>query len=223
MSPPAAVSSLIITVKRRLQDVYAIGECANWGDTTYGLIAPGIEMADILSFNLTQAKDHKIREFKAPDLSTKLKLMGVDVASFGDYFADRDGPKSLPTKHGKKHHNISRRRSAAMITGEVESIPVKALQYKDPFSGVYKKYIFHHRWQVSPRRDDDWRHSRLHQIRQSGQNRETSRNTSFTTHPRCAKRRAKMMLPDLDDDAQICSCHNVTKGMVAGLHQSRRL
>lgn len=35
-------------------DVYAIGECASWMGQTYGLIAPGIEMADILSFNLTQ-------------------------------------------------------------------------------------------------------------------------------------------------------------------------
>ena len=82
--------------------IYAIGECANWSGATYGLIGPGIEMADVLSFNLTQAKDHKIREFKAPDMSTKLKLMGVDIASFGDYFADRDGPKSLPTKYERK-------------------------------------------------------------------------------------------------------------------------
>lgn len=38
------------------QDVYAIGECASWKGQTYGLIAPGIEMADILSFNLTQTE-----------------------------------------------------------------------------------------------------------------------------------------------------------------------
>lgn len=38
------------------QDVYAIGECASWKNNTYGLIAPGIEMADILAFNFTQAR-----------------------------------------------------------------------------------------------------------------------------------------------------------------------
>lgn len=38
------------------EDVYAIGECASWRGHTYGLIAPGIEMADILSFNLTQTE-----------------------------------------------------------------------------------------------------------------------------------------------------------------------
>jgi nitrite reductase (NAD(P)H) len=36
------------------KDVYAIGECASWNHNTYGLIAPGVEMADILSFNFTQ-------------------------------------------------------------------------------------------------------------------------------------------------------------------------
>ena len=45
-------------------------------------------MADVLAFNLTQAKAHAPRKFKAPDLSTKLKLLGVEVASFGDFFAE---------------------------------------------------------------------------------------------------------------------------------------
>lgn len=72
-------------------DIYAIGECASWESQTFGLIAPGVEMADVLAFNLTQAKAHAYRQFKRPDLSTKLKLLGVEVASFGDFFADRDG------------------------------------------------------------------------------------------------------------------------------------
>lgn len=62
------------------KDVFAIGECASWENQTFGLIAPGIEMADVLSFNLTQAKVHSSRKFKRPDLSTKLKLLGVEVA-----------------------------------------------------------------------------------------------------------------------------------------------
>jgi nitrite reductase (NAD(P)H) len=49
-----------ITVDDYLQtsakDVYAIGECASWKGQTYGLIAPGVEMADILSFNFTQTE-----------------------------------------------------------------------------------------------------------------------------------------------------------------------
>lgn len=50
-------------------------------------------MADILAFNLTQTETQlgtfAPRKMNDPDLSTKLKLMGVDVASFGDFFADR--------------------------------------------------------------------------------------------------------------------------------------
>jgi hypothetical protein len=49
---------------------------------TYGLIAPGIEMADILAFNLTQTASHAPRKMNDPDLSTKLKLMGGKLFLF---------------------------------------------------------------------------------------------------------------------------------------------
>ena len=195
--------------------IYAIGECANWGNATYGLIAPGIEMADVLSFNLTQAKDHKVREFKAPDLSTKLKLMGVEVASFGDYFADRDGPRNLPTKHGKKPTVNPRRGSEAMITGEVDSVPVKALQYKDPFSSVYKKYIFTTDGKYllgGMMIGDTGDYIKLVSLVKNGKPLEIPPSQLILG----AKKEGEDDTADLDDEAQICSCHNVTKGMVAG-------
>ena len=125
-------------------DIYAIGECASWENQTFGLIAPGVEMADILAFNLTQAKAHSPRKFKRPDLSTKLKLLGVEVASFGDFFADRDGPKELPTKRhgGKKEGIIETQDRVKILTDGPAPPPVKALTYKDPFQQVYKKYLF---------------------------------------------------------------------------------
>ena len=199
--------------------VYAIGECANWGDTTYGLIAPGIEMADILSFNLTQAKDHKVREFKTPDLSTKLKLMGVEVASFGDYFADRDGPKSLPMKHGKKTPNGLHRSNADTISGEVESIPVKALQYKDPFSGVYKKYIFTTDGKYllgGMMIGDTTDYIRLVNVVKAGKPLEIPPSQLILS----LKNGDEEDAADLDDGAQICSCHNVTKRMIANCVKS---
>ena len=118
-------------------DIYAIGECASWENQTFGLIAPGIEMADVLAFNLTQAKAHSPRKFKRPDLSTKLKLLGVEVASFGDFFADRDGPKDMP---GRKRELKS---TDGVKTVKHPSAQVKALTYKDPFQQVYKKYLFY--------------------------------------------------------------------------------
>jgi NAD(P)H-nitrite reductase large subunit len=47
-------------------------------------------MAEVVARNLTslhQSK-RKLVKFKKADTSTKLKLLGVNVASFGDYFAD---------------------------------------------------------------------------------------------------------------------------------------
>lgn len=73
-----------IQVNDRLQtsdpDIFAVGECALHDGTVYGLVAPGWEMAEIVAANLCGDD----REFHGTDLSTKLKLMGVDVASFGD-------------------------------------------------------------------------------------------------------------------------------------------
>ena len=73
-------------------DIYAIGEVALHGGMIYGLVAPGYEMAEILAARLT---GDQTRTFTGADLSTKLKLMGVDVASFGDYTADESTAKPL--------------------------------------------------------------------------------------------------------------------------------
>ncbi len=68
--------------------IFAIGECASHAGTIHGLVAPGYEMADVLARRL--CGDTEVR-FRGSEPSTKLKLLGVDVASFGDPFADTDG------------------------------------------------------------------------------------------------------------------------------------
>ncbi|MFJ6698200.1 nitrite reductase large subunit NirB [Streptomyces sp. NPDC091272] len=61
--------------------IWAIGECALASDgRVYGLVAPGYAMAEAVAGRLTAGTG----EFTGADLSTKLKLLGVDVASFGD-------------------------------------------------------------------------------------------------------------------------------------------
>ncbi|UOX86205.1 nitrite reductase large subunit NirB [Amycolatopsis sp. FBCC-B4732] len=67
--------------------VYAIGECAAVDGRVYGIVAPGYAMAEIVAAQLTGGAG----EFPEPDTSTKLKLMGVDVASFGDAHARTEG------------------------------------------------------------------------------------------------------------------------------------
>ncbi|KAI0668754.1 nitrite reductase [Trametes maxima] len=210
--------------------VYAVGECASWKNHTYGLIAPGIEMADILAFNFTQAQTEvgsfKQRQMNSPDLSTKLKLMGVDVASFGDYLVENrvqtKASPGQPTKQGPvkeqapneapKPHDAStpkkRHGAAAAADG-----PIEALTYRDPFGGVYKKYIFSAdgKYLVGGMMVGD-----------------TSDYVKLVALVR--KKKALDVPPsqfilgsrsggdesgaDLDDDAQICSCHNVSKGRI---------
>ena len=63
------------------RNVYAIGECASWNEQLYGLVAPGYEMARVAARHI--AGDAQA-SFAGADMSTKLKLMGVDVASIGD-------------------------------------------------------------------------------------------------------------------------------------------
>ncbi len=61
--------------------IYAIGECASWNEQTFGLVAPGYDMARIAARHIAGEAE---ASFTGADMSTKLKLMGVDVASIGD-------------------------------------------------------------------------------------------------------------------------------------------
>jgi len=62
-------------------NIYAIGECALWDNKIFGLVAPGYDMARIAAKHILAEETHC---FAGADMSTKLKLMGVDVASVGD-------------------------------------------------------------------------------------------------------------------------------------------
>jgi nitrite reductase (NADH) large subunit len=73
-------------------NVHAIGEVALHRGQIYGLVAPGYAMADVLARRL--AGDAAAR-FEGADLSAKLKLMGVEVASFGDPFAAGDDVRAV--------------------------------------------------------------------------------------------------------------------------------
>lgn len=84
-----------VVVNDRLQtsdpDIYAIGEVALHNGMIYGLVAPGYAMADTVAANLTAGN----RQFQGADMSTRLKLLGVDVASFGNYEATPEKARAL--------------------------------------------------------------------------------------------------------------------------------
>ena len=104
-----------IVVDEKLQttdpSVFAIGECALAHNMIYGLVAPGYEMADVVATNLLGGD----KTFKPYDMSTKLKLIGIDVASFGDPFAGN------PYKAG------------------VDERGCRSIVFRDEAKGIYKR------------------------------------------------------------------------------------
>jgi len=62
------------------EDIYAIGECALWDNKIFGLVAPGYAMAKAAVSHLSSGD----KSFTGMDMSTKLKLLGVEVGSIGD-------------------------------------------------------------------------------------------------------------------------------------------
>ncbi len=77
---------IVVDDRLRTSDehAFAIGEVALHRETIHGLVAPGYEMADALARNLTGGD----AVFAGSDSSAKLKLLGTDVATFGEPFQD---------------------------------------------------------------------------------------------------------------------------------------
>ncbi|PMM10142.1 nitrite reductase large subunit [Vibrio breoganii] len=76
-----------------LPDVYAVGECALWQNRIFGLVAPGYQMAKVAATHLLEGES-EAASFTGADMSTKLKLLGVDVASIGEVHGQTPGAQS---------------------------------------------------------------------------------------------------------------------------------
>ena len=159
-------------------DIYAIGECALWNGRIFGLVAPGYQMAKTVAAELSGGQG----AFAGADMSTKLKLLGVDVGSIGDAHARTPG--------------------ALCYT------------YQDDLAGVYKKIVV----DAEGRRllgavlvGDAADYGSLLQFCLNG--------IDLPAQPQA------LILPDaggkpalgpdkLPAEAQICSCHDVSKGAI---------
>jgi nitrite reductase (NADH) large subunit len=163
--------------------VYAIGECASHGGRVYGLVAPGYAMARVVADRLTGGAS----TFTGADLSTKLKLLGVDVASFGDAHAATPGSRPI------SWHDAAGAEGATYKKIVVSGCGTKLL------GGIL----------VGDAAD----YAGLHQFYVSG--------IELPPHP------ADLVLPAragseapllgagaMDDSATICTCNNVTKGVI---------
>ena len=79
------------TCRTSVPDIYAIGECAAVNGRIYGLVSPGYAQARVVADQLVGGT----ATFDGADMSTKLKLLGVDVASFGDAHGTTEGCHEL--------------------------------------------------------------------------------------------------------------------------------
>ncbi len=89
----AARGGVVIDSACRSSDphIYAIGECASWNGSVFGLVAPGYSMARNVAAALA---GENTTSFTGADMSTKLKLLGVDVGSIGDAHGATPGARS---------------------------------------------------------------------------------------------------------------------------------
>src|SRR5687768_9359383 len=85
-------------------NIFAIGEAVCHNNMVYGLVAPGYEMADVVA---RQIAGETSKRFTGFDMSTKLKMMGVDVGSFGDAFGETAG--SIPIVFQNKRNGVYKR------------------------------------------------------------------------------------------------------------------
>ena len=106
------------------ENIYAIGECALWGGKIFGLVAPGYQMAKVAVSHITGGEE----QFEGADMSTKLKLLGVDVASVGDAHGRTPGSLSYVYQDGvaEVYKRIivsadSKKLLGAVLIGDVEA------------------------------------------------------------------------------------------------------
>ena len=169
--------------------VYAIGEIALYNNFIYGLIAPGYEMAGVCSKIIANEElglDVDLEElpaFTGADLSTKLKLLGCDVASFGE---NQPGP---------------------------DDTDVSNLVWNDPLGGIYRKLIFNKagtklRGGILVGDANDY--TKLHALAMKGG--ELPENPAMLLAPSSARGEVQEEELSTDPSTQVCSCNDVTRG-----------
>ncbi|WP_355661775.1 nitrite reductase large subunit NirB [Halomonas salifodinae] len=94
--------------------ILAVGEVALWNQSIFGLVAPGYQMARAAADTLVaDTLEREAETFGGADMSTKLKLLGVDVGSIGD-------------AHGTQHPGARMFRYLDQIKQEYRKLVVSA-------------------------------------------------------------------------------------------------
>ncbi len=169
--------------------IFAIGECALHNGMIYGLVAPGYEMAAIVANHLLGVSHNTPLEdggrFSGFDMSTKLKLIGIDVASFGDPFAAGDHCRSVVYEDRSKgiYKRITVSKDGSQLLGGI--LVGEASQYNMLLQTVKNKLTL-------PTDPEDL-------ILGSRGGASSSAGNGITALP---------------DEALICSCESISKGQI---------
>ena len=178
-----------IVVNNKMQtshpDVYAIGECALLNSMIYGLVAPGYDMAQIAVDQIT-GSDIDSEMPSAIDMSTQLKLIGTDVASFGDALNVANADVDIITYENKRE-------------GIYKSILVSK-DGKRLLGGILV--------------GDSSDYNALFQIYNTGM--DLPENPEDLILGARGGEGGSLLgdVLDLPDDAQVCSCESVSKGQI---------
>ncbi|WP_028478168.1 nitrite reductase large subunit NirB [Nocardia sp. CNY236] len=155
--------------------IWAVGECAAIEGVSYGLVAPGYSTAEVVADRLLGGAG----EFLGADTSTKLKLLGVDVASFGDAHGVTEG--ALPVVL----HDAAKGTYAKLVVSDDAQTLLGGVLVGDASAYASLRPLVGRPLPAEP----------ATLISPAG---------------------AELGADALPDDAQICSCNNVTKGAICG-------
>lgn len=189
-------------LKTNVDGVYAIGEIALYNNFIYGLIAPGYDMAGVcakvvaehelgIPLNLlSEEEEEKPPAFTGADLSTKLKLLGCDVASFGE---NQPSPDDTDVSH---------------------------LVWNDAIGGIYRKLIFNKagtKLRGGILVGDASDYTKLHALAMKGGT--LPENPAILLAPPSARGGDAVEEEELSSDpnTQVCSCNDVTRGQIANV------
>ncbi len=161
--------------------IFVIGEAALYKEKIYGLVAPGYEMAEVAVAQIFGETKQMSQEV---DMSTKLKLIGVDVASFGDALGEKSLCRSIIFED--------------KLTGVYKRINISE-DGKQLLGGIL----------IGDAED----YNMLLQICQNGM-KIPENPEDLILGARGAEGAAFGSVMDLPDTAMICACESVTKGTI---------
>ena len=172
--------------------IYSVGECAAHRGIAYGLVAPLFEQGKVCATHLAQ---FGIGRYTGSQVSTKLKVTGIDLFSAGNFMGAQ--------------------------SGRPEDAGAEEIVMSDPYSGVYKKLVIQDdrligACMVGDTADGSWYFKLIRDGRKVGDIRDklmfgqafTSSNIGDVGHQ--GQNKASAMA----DTDEVCGCNGVSKGTI---------